>query len=373
MRCISDIHMNKAALDPDFNGALQQERAQAVVRIIITSLVLGLLVVLALIQHDLIKTKRFHETIIIVIGYWGLACVWWLHLRRTRQSSARRRLLSIIADLGTTSLSMFLANYLGAFFYPLYQWIIIGHGVRFGSRAMLTAAGLSIIGFGLVIVFTPYWQQNLLAGMGLMVGLAVLPVYFLTLLRQLQHLNGQLREELEKTRHIARHDTLTALANRHQFYERLEEEIRRRRRHGGGFALMFIDLDGFKAINDELGHQAGDQLLQEVARRLHDSARETDLAARLGGDEFAMLIDNISTEQEVLEPALRIAAAINRPVALHGQLRPLSGSIGISLYPTHGTDTDSLTRNADLAMYAAKRQGKQRHIIFSKALGQTAS
>ncbi len=363
----------KRVFDNQYSDSLQQERAQSLVRIIVVSVVLITMSMLSYVGPSALSHAPFHLALVLVASYWFVSLAWLIGVRLARRPSRWRRHLITLLDLSVTSATMSLADTLGAFFYPIYQWIIIGHGVRFGVRALSMATGISAVGFALVIATTPYWQHNLITASGLMIGLFVLPAYFLILLRQLHTLNQRLGVELEKTRHVASHDPLTGLANRHQFYAQMADDIRRARRHNSGFAVLFIDLDGFKTINDELGHHAGDKVLQEIAKRLHQSAREVDLAARLGGDEFAMIIDNIDNEQDVLDPVQRIAHIINQPVAIHNQQRQLSASIGISLYPQHGTDPGSLTSNADLAMYEAKRQGKRRHILFSRTLDKASS
>jgi diguanylate cyclase (GGDEF)-like protein len=159
--------------------------------------------------------------------------------------------------------------------------------------------------------------------------------------------------------HLARHDVLTGLANRAEFNARLEEASRRLKRNGGNLAVMMIDLDRFKAVNDTLGHLAGDQLLSEVARRLQSTVRDTDVLARLGGDEFAIIQEGGADQREgAVALALRIIEAISVPFDLNGQQVEVGTSIGIALAPEDGVEPDELLRRADLALYSVKSSGR---------------
>ncbi len=170
---------------------------------------------------------------------------------------------------------------------------------------------------------------------------------------------------LDEAVHRAFHDTLTGLPNRGLFLERLTQTAHRAERAQSTVAVLFMDLDGFKRINDDLGHQAGDQVLVEVAHRLRSCLRPNDTAARFGGDEFAVLLDGLSSESEAALVASRIMGALNEPLLLHGRRVSLSASIGIA--PRHSAE-DDLMRNADLAMYRAKSRGKNRYAVFAPAM-----
>ncbi len=187
------------------------------------------------------------------------------------------------------------------------------------------------------------------------------------LLVQLGHLaslaveSGKLHERL--TFH-AKHDGLTGLPNRVLFCERVEEIIGKAERSGEKAALLWIDLDRFKQINDSFGHNAGDELLCEIARRLCASVHHTDTVARLGGDEFTVVISNATSGAIVERIAARILKAICVPFNLHGEEVSVSASIGMSLYPDHGLESGLLMRYADLAMYHAKRDRSGRQQMF---------
>ena len=157
--------------------------------------------------------------------------------------------------------------------------------------------------------------------------------------------------------YMAHHDVLTNLANRALLSDRLRREIARTRRGDSPFALHLIDLDGFKDINDGLGHQVGDQFLVEVANRLRSVVRDIDTVARLGGDEFAVLQTRVTRNEDAVDMANRILEAVNKPWTHAGEQVTLSASIGITVHPTDGTDVQELLRNSDLAMYRAKHDG----------------
>ena len=166
------------------------------------------------------------------------------------------------------------------------------------------------------------------------------------------------KAEEDRIQHLAMHDNLTGLANRRLFEDRLQQAMSLSRRNGHPVALLFIDLDGFKPINDELGHRVGDQILQRVARRLEGLVRTTDTVARFGGDEFMVLLQEIDGPEEAERVAAHIIDGLNEPVTADHHTCQLGASIGISLFPEHGSNSDSLVAAADQAMYAAKHAGR---------------
>ena len=173
----------------------------------------------------------------------------------------------------------------------------------------------------------------------------------------------------EQLAHQAFHDPVTNLANRALFAERVRHAVARARREHNGLAVIFLDLDDFKTINDSLGHAAGDQVLREVARRLDDNIRSSDTAARFGGDEFAILMEDVKTAQEAADTAERILAAFSVPMNVEQTELLVRCSIGISVAQGEApSDADELTRNADAAMYIAKRDGKGGYRLFEPAM-----
>jgi diguanylate cyclase (GGDEF)-like protein/PAS domain S-box-containing protein len=171
-------------------------------------------------------------------------------------------------------------------------------------------------------------------------------------------------------RHMAYHDTLTGLPNRAAFNLRFETAINDAAASGKGLAVLSLDLDGFKRINDTLGHSAGDSLLQALADRLRDLVREGDTAARLGGDEFSIIFPGISEARLAGEIAGRIVRSVRAPFDIDGNVVSASTSIGISLFPVHGTRPADLLKKADAAMYVAKQAGRNRYHLFSEGDGR---
>ena len=170
---------------------------------------------------------------------------------------------------------------------------------------------------------------------------------------------GKQKQEEERLRHRALHDGLTGLANRGLFLNRAELMLSRlRRRPDRSFAIFFIDLDGFKQVNDELGHAAGDAVLLEVADRLRQCVRPQDTVSRLGGDEFALLVDETGAEDEMERVALRLQEEVSRAIRLPGAEAHVSASIGIALAHDSYADAAAMLHAADLAMYKAKHAGR---------------
>jgi diguanylate cyclase (GGDEF)-like protein/PAS domain S-box-containing protein len=175
----------------------------------------------------------------------------------------------------------------------------------------------------------------------------------------------------EKIAHLAHYDALTDLPNRVLFRERIERELQGTSR-GEQFALLYIDVDEFKGINDSLGHHVGDELLKAVAARIRDCIKETDHVARLGGDEFAVIQTGVKDPGDVIEFVTRIHDAIREPYECLGHQLSTDASIGIALAPRDGTELDQLIKNADLAMYGAKADGRRTYRFFEPAMDAQA-
>ncbi len=167
---------------------------------------------------------------------------------------------------------------------------------------------------------------------------------------------------------LANYDKLTGLPNRSMFHDRLEHEIRRALRGGKKLALLFLDLDGFKEVNDSLGHDVGDMLLQHVANRLAGCVRESDTIARLGGDEFIIILNDVVDTTVVGSIAQKIIDTLAAPYLLRSHPVYVSASVGITLYPDDGETNEVLLKNADQAMYTAKKEGRNRYYYFTSAM-----
>ncbi len=172
----------------------------------------------------------------------------------------------------------------------------------------------------------------------------------------------------ERENRMAYFDALTGLPNRRLFFDRLNQALSRAQRYDEKVALLFIDPDGFKPVNDSLGHDMGDLLLQEVARRLQGCLRKSDTVARIGGDEFTCILPHIERAGDVNVVARKIIRALNSPFDIKGHKIHISGSVGASLFPDDSADCEELISNADAAMYIAKKQGKNNFQFFADIL-----
>jgi len=195
-------------------------------------------------------------------------------------------------------------------------------------------------------------------------------------MNQVDQATAALREDIKRRQEVeaelnvlAFTDQLTGLANRGLFYDRVAHALSTHLRSGDRFAVIFIDLDGFKQVNDELGHGAGDVVLQQVAARLRGCVRDGDTVARFGGDEFAVIAERITAPADVHATAERIVAAVREPIEVGGLTRPaVTASVGVALNRP-GDSADDILREADLAMYTAKTTGKSRHVLAGESKG----
>jgi diguanylate cyclase (GGDEF)-like protein len=185
--------------------------------------------------------------------------------------------------------------------------------------------------------------------------------------------NEELINALGTIQDMATHDSLTGLHNRASMGDALQHAVNKARRNDEKLAVFFVDLDGFKAVNDTLGHAAGDFLLREIARRLRAKIRESDLVARFGGDEFVVMVEAVSDRPGLHLVAQKILDAVGEPMQIQGQDVGVTASIGIAMFPDDGADVATLLANADMAMYRAKALGHNRASEYSADLGESVS
>lgn len=213
---------------------------------------------------------------------------------------------------------------------------------------------------------------------------AILLALYSALFLIVRHADTVIRRQRDRVQQLAFYDSLTGLANRELFERRVRAEAAKTLRGAQHAALLFIDLDGFKRVNDTLGHGAGDELLKEVARRIRESSREGDVIgsgnrrgtpnglARMGGDEFTVWLPELTRGEDAAVVARRLLVALAQPYRLAGQQIPLTASVGIALCPQNGSSFDELVKKADTAMYQAKRLGKNRFRFFSESVNDSA-
>jgi diguanylate cyclase (GGDEF)-like protein len=210
-------------------------------------------------------------------------------------------------------------------------------------------------------IFRQYAVSILVASFSVALIMAVLYLHA-------RRLNAALKHSRRELVHLAHHDTLTGLPNRNLLNHDLRKAIARAQRTGKKFAVCLMDLDGFKPINDKLGHKVGDEVLREIARRVTDILRRGDTIARWGGDEFVLLLDGVATEGQLTEVLDRTLSVVSAPLACADGAR-VTTSVGVSQYPTDSSDAEGLVKRADEAMYQAKRSGGNRFVLYA-AQGQ---
>jgi diguanylate cyclase len=216
-----------------------------------------------------------------------------------------------------------------------------------------------------------------LAVLVIVVTLAVLSIALVTSLLDLRMetrtstLAASLAVANQELIELALHDNLTKLPNRALLEDRIDQAIQKTSRHGSPFALMFMDLDGFKTVNDAFGHHVGDQLLAQVARRIKGALRAEDTVARVGGDEFVVVME-VGEPADAADIAATLIAAVERPYELSGHELRVSASIGIAIHPSDGADQHQLLKNADAAMYHAKDLGRNRYCYFESSMNANA-
>lgn len=348
-----------------------------------------------------------------------------------------RRYSNITVDISCATFIIFAINEHGAFFYPVFLWIIVGNGIRFGIKYLFIAQVIGLVGFWVLIYQSEYWKSIPYVANGLLMSTAVLPLFFVKLISRLHTLNNHLddlvldktkklnntiqdleesneslkiaekklaqyNQELEqevknrtqelqqnldllaeksldlqteiaqreksekKVEYLAMHDELTGLVNRTKLRNEIPNIFSLAKRQNSKVGILFIDLDGFKQINDTKGHEIGDVVLIMVAERMLQVVRDFDIVSRFGGDEFVIILPHCDSSEEVLVIAERIRTLISEPIA--DLALQISCSIGVSCYPNHSSNWLELLTFADKAMYISKNKGKNTVELFKKAL-----
>jgi diguanylate cyclase (GGDEF)-like protein len=284
----------------------------------------------------------------------------------------------ILIANGVLMVAVYCFNQGRAFALIMCLVVLLFGAFRFDTREFVRITLMILAGYALVINLLMYFKPETVnvyvewfqwAGMA-----AFLPFFGVVggriseLRARLHRSNDELSEALASVRQIATHDHLTGLTNRVLFNEELQHALARVERHRRPAALFVLDLDRFKVINDTLGHQFGDRVLQETAKRLLGCVRESDILARLGGDEFVILLEEFGEDSNLTEIARKLLASVAELDSIDGREIGLSVSIGICAAPADGRDAKTLFANADIAMYRAKEMGRNNYCFYSSEI-----
>lgn len=330
------------------------EHQAAIIRIVIALLVTVYLLI-ALNTGSLSDTNPLHVYTLIAMGI-GYSFGVMTHILVRPQICIARRILSLCFDLFATTFGLYILGETGAPVFSLYLFNALGNGFRFGVPYLYLSCCLGLICFSVVFLTSEFWNSHQTISAGIMIAMLVIPMYAATLVRELH-------AALTRLRTLASHDTLTGLPNRQAFYDTFQETIANAKRDRTSFAVIFVDLDDFKPINDTLGHAVGDEMLKMVAKRLRDHIRHTDHVARIGGDEFVLLMPQI-VKSAIPAIADQVIRAVAQPYYIDGKSVTLTTSLGIATYPEDGDSVDALVASADTAMYKSKRDGGGRYYFL---------
>jgi len=339
------------------------EHEQATIRVVILGLC-SLYVLFSYLWGPLDSDQ--YSYIVMIMGYWLFSIVLLVHIMAFPYCCPARRYCGITGDMMILSIAIYAMQDTAAILFPLYLWVSIGYGLRFGQQYLYIAMLQGVSGFSVALLNSSYWEQHMSAGIGILISLIALPLYFSALMSRLHKANLRLNALLARTKKMATEDSLTHLPNRALFFDRLSQSVTMAKRQHTMFAVLFLDLDGFKLINDNRGHAAGDHILRNTAERLRESVRHSDTVARIGGDEFVLILNNIH-ETEAVNIASKLIHLIERPFTFNDKLSRISASVGIAMFPRDGTSTDDLINHADIAMYEAKQSGKNQYRLYAKA------
>ncbi|MCW8956399.1 MAG: diguanylate cyclase [Gammaproteobacteria bacterium] len=349
--------------------SFRTDLSQSYSRLLISTLAFVYLLFASL-QQNIYADLFFKPAVLPVFLFLSFAIALHIWIKLWPKPIIWRRGLTIVADTLITCYGMYLTGPFSGVLYPILLWIIIANGMRFGSQYLYFSMAISTAGLIITILNTPFLTNYMPVSVGMIMGVFILPLFFGILLHELKESHRELQAQIHKTTHAAAHDILTGLPNRLFFIDHVTAAIKTAREQHKKLALLFIDLDGFKKINDNMGHKTGDRLLQLVAKRIKARLRDGDTVARLGGDEFVVLLNNVNTAETAMIFAERLIDIFNEPFYIDHRTVLASGSVGISLFPGHGEDVDTLIHHADTAMYKVKRRGGNHIETFNSEIEQ---
>lgn len=353
-----------------YKSSIGTEHEQATSRFVLTGI--GMLYFWVVINFTEIGSLGERAEIVTVWSQWWCpllyvlyACIHIVSLLVHPEKLLSRRMVMLLLDNVIISSLVFFGGLLTPFI-SLYFWIAVGYGFRYGPNWLAYSASTSIVSLVSLFYFVPTWNAGSMFGFTIILSLCVASgqtYYLLRRLKLVQHKLTLKAQELEK---LATKDSLTGLANRALLMDRLTHAINLATRSNGDIALFFIDVDGLKMVNDQVGHAAGDALLTEVAKTLQVRLRAVDTCARIAGDEFIVVLEGEVERNNTLNVADTMLKAIYDLTIMDQQQFRVSASIGIawlSSLPENERTPDALLAAADSAMYTAKKSGGNRYSL----------
>lgn len=309
-------------------------------------------------------TDHILELAYSIASYVVISALWYLWTKYD-PNQPWRKYASLVLDQFLVTLGLWYLGpeHMGVFL--LYFWVIIGNGYRFGSKLAWISSGVALWGIISMILFSPYWEGQLSHAIEIVVAFILVTGFTYKVLSRLEDESIQRQVyELKAHRYEGRvmKDSLTGLCNR----DYVNDWLKKKRKANSRVTIMFLDLDNFKKFNDDYGHHVGDQVLINISKRLMNCIRSDDVVCRYAGDEFIVLI-NDEDPDTISEIGKRITNSLNQSVELDdGQRLTVTGSIGVAVMGIHGDTPAETLRNADAAMYMAKRQGRNRVSWFEE-------
>lgn len=306
-----------------------------------------------------------------MIFFWVLSVGVYIHLRISPEINTPRRIFCILIDQIFSTLCFAVAGEHGTIFAFVWLWVSVGNGIRFGIPFMAFASTTAVVCILSLVYFSDYWSTHLPVAIGLIISNITVPGYVTVLMIRLQKTKNQLEHKSKQLEELASLDRLTGLPNRSAFFNLLEDAIEDATATNRTFAVVYMDLDGFKSVNDSYGHSVGDDLLIKISQKMKGSLRATDTVSRLGGDEFAAILDELpqkNPEQTASLLCHRIIEAISDTKEVSGRPVKVGVSIGMLIYPfmaNRSATAEELVRIADESMYLAKRSGKNKVIKYA--------
>ncbi|MHB1941679.1 MAG: diguanylate cyclase domain-containing protein [Acidiferrobacteraceae bacterium] len=343
-----------------WSGSEQEQAMVRILYVLITSIFLNL----ASTHH---WDRDAHRVLIGLFWFLGYSTVWFLFVLLFPDGHGWRRPVAIVMDVLAVSYTVAELHTLGIVFVPIYISIAIGNGLRYGFGALYLALGVDVAGFVTSCAYNPFWIHNRVLEVGLLGSIVGIPPIFSALLARLHRSRHELARLYGETEQLTRQDVLTGLPNIKLLGDFLARSLTLVERHGRVLAVLFLDLDGFKRINDSLGHAAGDVLLKEAAARMATCIRRSDIVARVGGDEFVIVLTELCRMENAEGIAQKLLTIISgSPFVLGDTVLVMTASIGIAIFPLDGKDPDTLIKHADMAMYQAKQMGRNRYARYDR-------